>query len=72
MLAVAWRLKSIEDRLKVIQPKVDAMARADDIAAAVNDRLGRDRRVRFTRWQRLGGYIVVLVTVGDAASRFLH
>lgn len=71
MLAVSWQLKSIEDRLKVIQPKVDAMARADEIASAVNDRLGRDRRVRFTRWQRLGGYVIVLATVGDAVARFV-
>jgi septal ring factor EnvC (AmiA/AmiB activator) len=68
-LAIEFRLKAIEHKLIVIEPKVDQLARADEIAEAVKQRIGSDRRVRFTRFQRLAAYLGALVIALDPALR---
>lgn len=68
-LAIEWRVKVIEATLRELEPKVDRLARADEIAEAVRQRIGTDRRVRFTRFQRFAAYAAALVVALEPALR---
>lgn len=68
-LGIEWRLKVIEAKLTEIEPKVDHLARADEIAEAVRVRIGSDRRVRFTRFQRFAAYVGAAVIALEPALR---
>lgn len=72
LLAFEWRIKEVERVLAVLTPKLERIARADEIAEAVSEKLNGRQRVRFTRWQVLGGLVVALAAVADTVARFLQ
>lgn len=61
----------MERRLEKLEPVVERIARADELAEAVAARVGRQRRVKLTRWQTIGGWVVALAAITDTVSRFL-
>lgn len=69
--AIKWRLESIEGRLVKIEPQVERMARADDIAEAVKQRIGTDRRVRFTQRQQILAAMVAAGAFADPVFRIV-
>jgi len=59
-------------RLEQIAGNVDAMTRADEIAAEVAKRLRDERRVHFTKWQQIAATVAVLVGVADTVAHLVH
>lgn len=59
------RLLGLETRMDRVEPKVEALARADEIAVAVADKLHERRGQIFTVWQKLGAAFVGIAAVAD-------
>lgn len=72
MVSTEWRLKEMERLLREMGPKLDRVARADEIAEAVSQRMGEDRTVRFTHWQRLGGFLLGMIALGDLIANLIR
>lgn len=58
--------------LDELSPKVERMARAEEVAAEVKKVLRDERRVRFTKWQQLAGLVAVATAIADTVSHFVN
>lgn len=58
--------------LDELSPKVERMARAEEVAAEVKKVLRDESRVRFTKWQQLAGLVAVATAVADTVSHFVN
>ena len=70
---IRWRLDALdkwrqdtEDHLVALTARFEAMARADEIAKAVTDRMHKDTSIGFTGLQKLGALAVGLLVAADA------
>jgi hypothetical protein len=70
LVAFKLRIEQLEKVVASLTPKIDRLARADEIAEAVRLKLDGAQRVKFTRWQVLGGLIVAAAAVADTIARF--
>lgn len=57
--------------LDELSPKVERLARAEEIAAAIKKVLRDERRVRFTKSQQVVGLIALAVGIADTVSHFV-
>lgn len=58
--------------LDELSPKVERMARAEEVAAEVKKVLRDESRVRFTKWQQLAGLVAVATAIADTVSHFVN
>ena len=58
LVATREQLKSHERRLAEMEPRVNALARADEIAEAVTEKMTAARRGLLTTGEKLGGACV--------------
>lgn len=72
LLAFKWRIEQLEKIVRELGPKLDRMARSDEIADAVAERVRGDRRVKFTRWQTVFGLIATAAAVADTIAHLPH
>ena len=72
LAAAGALLKAHEDRLSAIEPRVAALARADEIADAVAAKMTSVRRSLFTTTEKVGAFIVGAVSVAALVSQWLH
>ena len=72
LAAAGALLKAHEDRLSAIEPRVNALARADEIADAVTKRMQEARRGLLTTGEKIGGALVGLASVAAVVSQWFH
>jgi hypothetical protein len=72
LAAAGALLKVHEDRLAAIEPRVAALARADEIADAVTERMKAARRGLLTTGEKIGGALVGLASVAAVVSQWFH
>lgn len=65
LAALRERESELRRRMDAIEPKVERMARADEIADAVSERLHERREVVFTVWQKVGAALVGGIAIAD-------
>lgn len=66
------RLHVAEGRLDKLEPQVERLARADEVAAAVKHALTRDHGLILTRAQKLGAAFGGTVLFGLAVADFVR
>lgn len=54
-----------------LSPKIERMARAEEVAAEVKKVMRDERKVRFTKWQQLAGLVSLAAVVADTVARFV-
>lgn len=72
LAAARAQLKAHEKRLGEIEPRVEAMAHADEIADAVTEHMQKARRGLLTTGEKLGGLAVGLAAVVSVVLQLLH
>lgn len=72
LAAAGALLKVHEDRLSAIEPRVNALARADEIADAVAAKMQATRRSLFTTTEKIGAAIVGALTIASLVSQWFH
>lgn len=58
--------------LSELSPKVERMARADEVAAEVKKVLRDERKVRFTKGQQIAGFVSLAALIADTVSHFVN
>lgn len=65
-------LGGLRDELRDLKRTVDAITKADEIANAVADALGRERRVALTAAQKVAGLILAMFALLPAVEVVVH
>lgn len=70
LIALNLNVKALRATVDAIGPKVDQLAKADEIAAAVSEHMSRNRKGVFSRNQRVVGYLGVALVAADLVSHW--
>lgn len=66
------QLRRHEERLRELEPRVEAMAHADEIADAVTAHIQKARRGLLTTGEKIGGLAVGVAAVASVIVQLLH
>lgn len=72
LAAYREQLRAHEQRIAELEPRVEAMAHADEIADAVTEHMQKARHGLLTTGEKLGGLAVGLAAVASVILQFLH
>lgn len=72
LTAVTMQLAQLRREVDELKPRVEAMARADEIADAVTAHMRSHRRGLLTTGEKLGGLAVGIAAIASVVSQFLH
>lgn len=70
--SIGLQLKQLREDVTAITPEVHRLTDADRIAREVAKRLRSSETVRFTKWQRVGGFVLGLAAVADTVARIVY
>ena len=71
LASLRGRLQSLEGRMADIEPQVERMAKADDIADAVTEHIQASRRGLLSTGEKLGGLAVGVAAVASVIVQLL-
>ena len=72
LIALSMQVEQLRKEVAELRPRVEAMARADEIADAVAEHMRANRRGLLTTGEKLGGLAVGVAAIVSVVAPYLH